>query len=190
MLRMSGTTQIAGPNQTASAITADENVSAKLLPYQNRGSASATHGNLLTLPVGGGLMYVQPIYAQRQTGSGGYPVLRFVAVRFGENVGIGDTLQEALDQVFGGDAGASTGETAVDMTDPDVPGQQGSAGSPSAAPQAPPSAASSASPSPGARSGGATGVPSPNTSADASELLDQAQKAFVQADKALSLIHI
>ena len=106
-------------------------------------------------------------------------------MRFGENVGIGDTLQEALDQVFGGDAGASTGETAVDMTDPDVPGQQGSAGSPSAAPQAPPSAASSASPSPGARSGGATGVPSPNTSADASELLDQAQKAFVQADKAL-----
>lgn len=186
VLRMSGTTQIAGPNQTASAITADENVSAKLLPYQNRGSASATHGNLLTLPVGGGLMYVQPIYAQRQTGSGGYPVLRFVAVRFGENVGIGDTLQEALDQVFGGDAGASTGETAVDMTDPDVPGQQGSSGSPSAAPQAPPSAAPSASSSPGARNGGAIpGVPSPNTSADASELLDQAQKAFVQADKAL-----
>lgn len=110
ILRMSGTTQIAGPNQTASAITADEKVSAKLLPYQNRGSASATHGNLLTLPMGGGLLYVQPIYAQRQTGSGSYPVLRFVAVRFGEHVGIGDTLQQALDQVFGGDAGAQTGE--------------------------------------------------------------------------------
>ncbi|MDU3273425.1 MAG: hypothetical protein E7D41_08610, partial [Cutibacterium sp.] len=67
----------------------------------------------------------------------------------------------------------------------DVPGQQGSDGSPSAAPQAPPSAAPSASSSPGARNGGATGVPSPNASTDASELLDQAQKAFVQADKAL-----
>ena len=31
-------------------------------------------------------------------------------VRFGQQVGIGDTLQEALDQVFKGDSGASTGE--------------------------------------------------------------------------------
>ncbi|WP_084648332.1 UPF0182 family protein [Acidipropionibacterium thoenii] len=111
VLRMSSSTQIDGPNQTASAITSDTTVSAKLLPYQNKGSASASLGNLLTLPVGGGLLYVQPIYAQRQTGSGGYPVLRFVAVRFGTHVGIGSTLQESLDQVFGGDAGAQTAET-------------------------------------------------------------------------------
>ncbi|ALN16935.1 hypothetical protein ASQ49_11910 [Acidipropionibacterium acidipropionici] len=110
VLRMSSSTQIDGPNQTASAIIADTNVSSKLLPYQNRGSATATLGNLLTLPVGGGLLYVQPIYAQRQTGSGGYPILRFVAVRFGTHVGIGDTLQDALDQVFQGDAGADTNE--------------------------------------------------------------------------------
>lgn len=155
VLRMSGTTQIAGPNQTASAITADEKVSAKLLPYQNRGSASATHGNLLTLPMGGGLLYVQPIYAQRQTGTGGYPVLRFVAVRFGEHVGIGDTLQEALDQVFGGDAGATTGE--------------GNAGSGS---------------TPGSSSGGGSGSGTP-LSAEAKALLDQADAAFQAADKAL-----
>lgn len=110
VLRMSSSTQIDGPNQTASAISADTNVSSKLLPYQNKGSASASFGNLLTLPVGGGLLYVQPIYAQRQTGSGGYPILRFVAVRFGTHVGIGDTLQDALDQVFQGNAGAETDE--------------------------------------------------------------------------------
>ncbi|WP_236082579.1 UPF0182 family protein [Acidipropionibacterium jensenii] len=150
VLRMSSSTQIDGPNQTASAITSDTNVSAKLLPYQNKGSASATLGNLLTLPVGGGLLYVQPIYAQRQTGSGGYPVLRFVAVRFGTHVGIGGTLQEALNQVFGGDAGAQTAEN-----------QDSGSGS----------------------SGGSA---PPATSAQARQLLSQAQAAFTAADKALS----
>jgi len=57
-----------------------------------------------------------------------------VAVRFGEKVGIGETLQEALDQVFAGDAGASTGEggqtptTPTTPTTPDQPGSTDSAG--------------------------------------------------------------
>ena len=36
-------------------------------------------------------------------------------VRFGEHVGIGDTLKAALDQVFKGDAGAETGEKPVEQ---------------------------------------------------------------------------
>ncbi|HLT61780.1 MAG TPA: UPF0182 family protein, partial [Microlunatus sp.] len=62
------------------------------------------------LPVGGGLLYVQPVYTQRQGSTGAYPVLRFVLARFGSSVAIGDTLQDALDQVFKGDAGATTDE--------------------------------------------------------------------------------
>ena len=62
--------------------------------------------------MGSGLLYVMPIYTTREasSGTGTYPALRFVAARFGEHVGIGNTLQEALDQVFSGDAGAETGE--------------------------------------------------------------------------------
>jgi uncharacterized protein len=60
--------------------------------------------------VGGGLLYVTPVYTQRQGSTGSYPALRFVIVRFGQEVGIGDTLQQALDQVFQGDAGAPTEE--------------------------------------------------------------------------------
>ena len=42
------------------------------------------YGNLLTLPVGGGLLYVQPLYAVRSgTGTANYPVLQFVLVSFG-----------------------------------------------------------------------------------------------------------
>ena len=70
-------------------------------------------GNLLTLPVGGGLLYVQPVYVQSSQGTQ-YPLLRKVLVAFGDRVGFADTLSEALDQIFGGDSGATTGEQVVD----------------------------------------------------------------------------
>lgn len=110
VLRMSDTQQIDGPNQTFNAINTDNTVAEMLRPFLNQGSAAATYGNLLTLPMGNGLLYVMPVYTTRQGSTGSYPALRFVTVRFGEHVGIGSTLQEALDAVFKGDAGASTGE--------------------------------------------------------------------------------
>ncbi len=110
ILQMSDTTQIDGPGQAFSAMTQNETVSSRLRPFLNQGSASATFGNLLTLPLGSGLLYVTPVYIQRQGTTGAYPALQFVVVRFGQQVGIGDTLQDALDQVFKGDSGAKTGE--------------------------------------------------------------------------------
>jgi uncharacterized membrane protein (UPF0182 family) len=110
ILTMSDTSQIDGPGQSFNAMTTNENVASRLRPYVNQGSATASFGNLLTLPVGGGLLYVTPVYTQRQGGNGSYPALTFVVVRFGQSVGIGDTLQQALDQVFKGNSGASTGE--------------------------------------------------------------------------------
>jgi len=123
VLRMSDTQQIAGPSQTANAMTSDQKFADLVRPYLNQGSAKATYGNLLTLPMGSGLLYVMPIYTMRAAGSGTYPTLQFVAVRFGDHVGIAATLQEALDQVFAGDAGAETGEEPVDEpTQPTQPG--------------------------------------------------------------------
>ncbi|HSN43092.1 MAG TPA: UPF0182 family protein [Propionibacteriaceae bacterium] len=110
VLKLSNSQQIAGPGQTFNAINTNEVVSQRLRPFLNQGSAAAIYGNLLTIPVGNGLLYVQPIYSQRSGSTAGYPALAFVAVRFGEYVGIGDTLQEALDQVFQGNSGATTGE--------------------------------------------------------------------------------
>ena len=66
-------------------------------------------GNLLTLPVGGGLLYVQPVYVRATSNAAAYPLLQKVLVAFGDQIGFDDTLQGALDQVFGGDAGATTG---------------------------------------------------------------------------------
>jgi uncharacterized membrane protein (UPF0182 family) len=119
VLRMSGTHQVDGPGQTFSAIATDQTVANLLRSYLNQGSADAKYGNLLTLPMGSGLLYVMPIYTIRQGGgAGSYPALKLVAVRFGEHVGIGETLQAALDSVFSGDAGADTGEGDTGGTPP------------------------------------------------------------------------
>lgn len=128
VLKLSDAEQIAGPGQTYNFIATNPLVADKLLPFNRQGaSAAAIYGNLLTLPLGGGLLYVQPIFTQTTGTTGAYPALRFIVVRFGEQIGIGETLQSALDQVFQGDAGADTGEqpteqpTPVDPSQPTVP---------------------------------------------------------------------
>lgn len=115
VLRLSDTHQVPGPNQTFNAIQTDQRVQQALLPFTSQGAAEPVYGNLLTLPLGGGLIYVEPIYTRGKT-EAAYPVLRFIVVRFGDHIGIGDTLQEALDMVFEGDAGVDTGEGAVSQT--------------------------------------------------------------------------
>ncbi|TDT33684.1 UPF0182 family protein [Naumannella halotolerans] len=114
VLRMSDSQQTDGPGQVFAAMTNDATVADTLLRFQNAGTAQVSYGNLLTLPVGGGLLNVMPVYVQRQASTGSYPALQFVIVRFGSTVAIDPTLQGALDQVFAGDAGASTGEGEVE----------------------------------------------------------------------------
>ncbi|MDR0959580.1 MAG: UPF0182 family protein [Propionibacteriaceae bacterium] len=116
VLRMSDTQQIEGPGQAFNSITASEEIASLLRPYLNQGASSALYGNLLTIPLGGGLLYVDPIYTQNTETEGSFPVLRYVVVRFGNHIGVSDTLQGALDQVFSGDAGATTGEQVDDDT--------------------------------------------------------------------------
>jgi len=118
ILRLPSTQQIDGPSQAYNNMMADEQVSSVLLPYSSESSsATAEKGNLLTIPLGGGLLYVEPIYTKQANTDAAYPILRFVVVRFGTHVGISTTLQGALDQVFSGDAGATTGETTGNIPD-------------------------------------------------------------------------
>ena len=56
-------------------------------------------GNLLTLPVAGGLMYVEPVYA-RATEGASYPTLRKVIVSFGDQVAITDSYADSLAVFF------------------------------------------------------------------------------------------
>ncbi len=111
VLQLPSSTQVDGPSQVANRFESNAAV-AQQLTLLRQGGANVVLGNLLTLPVGGGLLYVQPVYVERQSGDTAYPLLRFVLAAFGGSdvVGFASTLQESLDQVFAGDAGASTGE--------------------------------------------------------------------------------
>lgn len=111
---------VPGPGQAQNNFNANANVS-KELNLLESGSTKVKRGNLLTLPLGGGLVYVEPVYVQ-SSGSTSYPLLKKVLVAFGDQVGFADTLDEALDQVFGGDSGALAGDAS------NKPGESGENG--------------------------------------------------------------
>ena len=106
VLQLQRSTNVAGPSQVASNFEANPTV-ALSLSLLRQGGSDVVLGNLLTLPVGGGLLYVQPVYVRATANTAAYPLLQKVLVSFGEKIGFDDTLKGALDQVFGGDAGST-----------------------------------------------------------------------------------
>jgi uncharacterized protein len=108
VLELPRSVQINGPSQVQNAFSSND-VVAQEINILKRGDSTVKYGNLLTLPVGGGLLYVEPVYVQASTTTA-FPLLRKVLVQFGDNVAFEDTLQEALDSVFSGDAGATAGD--------------------------------------------------------------------------------
>ena len=107
VLQLPRSTNVAGPSQVASNFEAKPEV-ANSLSLLRQGGSDVVLGNLLTLPVGGGLLYVQPVYVRATANSAAYPLLQKVLVSFGDQIGYDNDLKGALDQVFGGNSGTST----------------------------------------------------------------------------------
>ncbi|MCB1274408.1 MAG: UPF0182 family protein [Leucobacter sp.] len=105
LLTLPKSTSIPGPGQMQNNFTTNSEVS-RLLNLLRQGESTVISGNLLTLPVGGGLLYVQPVYVMAKTGTS-FPILQKVLVSFGKEIAFEDTLDAALDQLFGGDSGSS-----------------------------------------------------------------------------------
>ena len=106
VLQLPRSTNIPGPTQVASNFEAKPEV-ATTLSLLRQGGSDVVLGNLLTLPVGGGLLYVQPVYVRATANAASYPLLQKVLVSFGDQIGFDDNLKGALDQVFGGNSGTS-----------------------------------------------------------------------------------
>ncbi|MFM6981236.1 MAG: UPF0182 family protein [Microbacteriaceae bacterium] len=120
LLTLPKQTTVPGPGQVQTQFDTDPEVS-KVLNLLRQGTSEVIAGNLLTLPVGGGLLYVQPVYVQ-STGETSYPLLRKILVAFGDSIAFEDTLDQALDSLFGGDSGSETPVTPVDPENPTDPG--------------------------------------------------------------------
>ena len=115
VLQLPRSTNVAGPSQVASNFEAKPEV-ANSLSLLRQGGSDVVLGNLLTLPVGGGLLYVQPVYVRATSNSAAYPLLQKVLVSFGDQIGYDDTLKGALDQVFGGNSGTTPASGSTSTT--------------------------------------------------------------------------
>ncbi|CAB4703491.1 MAG: UPF0182 family protein [Actinobacteria bacterium] len=115
VLQLPRSTNISGPSQVASNFEAKPDV-AQALSLLRQGGSDVVLANLLTLPVGGGLLYVQPVYVRATSNTSAYPLLQKVLVSFGDVIGFDDTLKGALDQVFGGNSGTVLNNTSQSAT--------------------------------------------------------------------------
>jgi len=99
-------TAIPGPGQVQSNFEAFPPAAQPLSLLRSHGSETI-QGNLVTVPIGGSLLSVEPIYVQAsaKTNTGAYPQLKKVFTFYyfgvgGGKVGFGDTLAQSLAQAF------------------------------------------------------------------------------------------
>ncbi|MGS2590300.1 UPF0182 family membrane protein [Streptomyces hebeiensis] len=109
VLRVTSTVQ--GPQQVQSELNGVPEV-AEFVRNLRGTDSDIEYGNLLTVPLEGGFLYIEPVYARG--GSANYPLLKKVAVSYGGKPVFKDSLPEALNAVFGSEGGETTpppGET-------------------------------------------------------------------------------
>ncbi|MGC4109722.1 MAG: UPF0182 family protein [Nocardioides sp.] len=95
LLQFPTQTQVESPSQIQNDIESDTAV-ARALTLQRGGSSKVVLGNLLTIPLDGQVLYVEPVYTQTQGGSS-FPILRHVIAVYGNGQpSFKPTLEAAL----------------------------------------------------------------------------------------------
>jgi uncharacterized protein len=112
VLELPQDTTIRGPEQVQNDFESKAEVASELSLLRQQGS-HVTEGNLITLPVGGGLVYFEPVYVSQaaEGSSGAYPTLQDMLVYYNGQIGFSPTLAGALGQVFGTSPAPGTGGT-------------------------------------------------------------------------------
>jgi uncharacterized membrane protein (UPF0182 family) len=95
-----------GPLQVEARIDQNPQLSAQLTLWNQEGS-NVLRGNLIVIPIGTGLLYVEPIYLQAQQSS--MPEMRLIVLALQDKVGYGPTYEAALASLFGEAASQGTG---------------------------------------------------------------------------------
>jgi uncharacterized membrane protein (UPF0182 family) len=98
ILKLPTSTTVQGPKQVQSMFNSEQDI-AETIRLLRGGDSEVEYGNLLTVPLDEGLLYVEPVYVR----GGGlkYPLLRKVLVSYNGQTAFEDTLAQALDKVFG-----------------------------------------------------------------------------------------
>ncbi|MDJ0343223.1 UPF0182 family protein [Streptomyces sp. H10-C2] len=97
LLKLPLSTPVDGPQQVQSKFNSDPAFAQTITLLKGKDS-TLEYGNLLTVPLDGGLLYVEPVYVRGADTN--YPLLKKVLVNFGGKMAFEDTLGKALDVVF------------------------------------------------------------------------------------------
>jgi uncharacterized membrane protein (UPF0182 family) len=111
-----------GPMQIEQRIDQDTVISPQLTLLSQEGS-EVLRGNLLTIPIGDGLLYVEPIYIQASGSGSSIPEVKKVIVCYEDSIVMDDTIGGALAQLFGSDVSdTDTGDdtSTIDGTEADL----------------------------------------------------------------------
>jgi uncharacterized membrane protein (UPF0182 family) len=102
ILQLPQSGNVPGPQQVSNDFQSDPAASIELTQLR-KGGSQVTFGNLITVPLGGGLLYAQPVYvsADAAGAQGAYPALKRVFTFYNGTVGYAPTLAASLAQVFG-----------------------------------------------------------------------------------------
>ncbi len=92
-----------GPTQIVNRINQETSISQQITLWDQKGS-QVIRGELLVIPIRSSLIYVQPLYLRAEGGT--IPELKRVVVAHENRVVMGETLEDGLNQLFGGSAGA------------------------------------------------------------------------------------
>jgi uncharacterized membrane protein (UPF0182 family) len=99
--RLSRQSLVFGPTQIENRINQNTEISQQVSLWDQRGS-EVLWGDLLVIPIGTSLLYVQPLYLRAAGGK--IPELKRVVVAYQNSVAMNATLDGALAQLFGGSA--------------------------------------------------------------------------------------
>ena len=90
-----------GPSQIENRIGQDTTITEQLALW-GRGGSRVIRGNLLLIPLGKSILYVEPVFLEAETG--GIPELKRVIVVAGEQIAMEPTLEESIAAIFGPEA--------------------------------------------------------------------------------------
>ncbi|MCD6299809.1 MAG: UPF0182 family protein [Dehalococcoidales bacterium] len=90
-----------GPSQIENRIGQDTTITEQLALW-SRGGSRVIRGNLLLIPLGKSILYVEPVFLQAE--AGGLPELKRVIVAAGEQIVMEPTLKESIAAIFGAEA--------------------------------------------------------------------------------------
>ena len=100
LLELPRETRTPGPGQAQQAMATDKDAITQINLLKGQGTqAQVVYGNLLSLPYGQGMLYVQPVYV-KSANANAYPLMRLVLVSFGSQVGNGPTLTDAINNLL------------------------------------------------------------------------------------------